>query len=154
MEKSLISGIMQRVNLNAFMVSSILAPENAGQIFRKLARNRINIEFANQLNHQNGSKNIILCVDGKDEYSTLALLEEIKPVIKAREVSALHKVGILSMFPHREHALISGILIDTLSAAKISIFAMGSSISVVSCVINEQSVPDAIRLLSKAFGLA
>jgi aspartokinase len=63
-------------------------------------------------------------------------------------------VGILSVYPHREHALIISIIIQTLSAVKIPLLAMGSSISAISCVINEEKVPDAIRVLSKEFGLS
>jgi len=154
MEKSSISGILQRVNLNSFMISSIGEGVDVGQIFRRLAQERINIEFINQIPHKDGYNNVILCVDSKYMYSTLALLEEIKSVIKAREICPLDNVGILSIYPHREHALIISIIIQTLSAVKIPLLAMGSSISAISCVINEEKVPDAIRVLSKEFGLS
>ena len=154
MEKSLISGILQRVNLNSFVISSIVEGGDIGQIFRRLAQERINIEFINQIPQKNGDNSVILCVDSKYKYSTLALLEGIKSVIKAREICPLDKVGILSIYPHREHALIISIIIQTLSAAKIPLLAMGSSISAISCVINEEKVPDAIRVLSKEFGLS
>ncbi len=110
MEKRLISGVLQRINLNALMISYITESGNVGQIFQSLARNRINIEFINQIPHKNGCNSVILCVDSKDIHSTLASLEEIKPSIKAQDVFPLDKVGILSVFPHREHAVITGII--------------------------------------------
>ena len=154
MEKSLISGILQRVNLNSFMISSIVEGGSVGQIFRRLAQERINIEFINQVPQKNGDNNVILCVDNKHTHFALALLEEIKSVIKAREICPLDKVGILSIYPHREHALVISIIIQALSGAEIPFLAMGSSISAISCVISEEKVPDAIRVLSKEFGLS
>ena len=154
MEKRLISGIMQRLNLNALMISSIDEKGEVGQIFQRLAQNRINIEFINQIPLKNGYNNVILCVDSKDTHSTLASLEEIKSEIHAQDICPLAKAGILSMFPHREHAVIIGTIIQTLSAANIPLLAMASSISAISCVINEEKIPDAISLLSKEFGLS
>jgi aspartokinase len=154
MEKRLISGIMQRLNLNALMISPIDEKGDVGQIFQRLAQNRINIEFINQIPLKNGYKNVILCVDSKDTHSTLASLEEIKSAIHAQDICPLAKAGILSMFPHREHAVIIGTIIQTLSASNIPLLAMASSISAISCVINEGKIPDAIRLLSKEFGLS
>ena len=154
MEKGLISGILQRVNLNSFMISSIVEGGDVGQIFRRLAQERINIEFINQIPQKNGDNNVILCVDSTYMHSTLVLLEEIKSVVKAREICPLGEVGILSIYPHREHALIISIIIQTLSAAKIPLLAVGSSISAISCVINEEKVSDAVRVLSKEFGLS
>jgi aspartokinase len=154
MEKRLISGIMQRLNLNAFMISSIDEKGDVGQIFQRLAQNRINIEFINQLPLKNGYNHVILCVDSKDTHSTLASLEEIKSAIHAQDIFPLAKAGILSMFPHREHAVIIGTIIHTLSAANIPLLAMASSISAISCVINEEKIPDAISLLSREFGLS
>ncbi len=154
MESGLISGIMQRVNLAGFMVSSVAEQGWPGEIFKKLAENQINIEFANQIINKKDYNSIILCVDSKDTYSALALLEEVRPKIKAREIRSLKRVGILSLFPHREHALISSIIIQTLFSAEIPVFAMGSSISVISCVVNEEKITDAIRHMSKKFGLS
>ena len=154
MEKRLISGILQRFNLNALMISSIDEKGDVGQIFQRLAQNRINIEFINQIPLKNGYNNVVLCVDSKDIHSTLASLEEIKPAIHAQDIFPLAKVGILSMFPHREHAVIVGTIIQTLSAANIPLLAMASSISAISCVIEEEKIPDALSLLSKEFGLS
>jgi len=154
MEKRLISGILQRLNLNALMISSIDEKGDVGQVFQRLAQNRINIEFINQIPLKNGYNNVVLCVDSKDIHSTLASLEEIKSAIHAQDIFPLAKAGILSMFPHREHAVIVGTIIQTLSAANIPLLAMASSISAISCVIEEEKIPDALSLLSKEFGLS
>ena len=154
MEKRLISGILQRLNLNAIMISSIDEKGNVGQIFQRLAQNRINIEFINQIPHQNGYSSVILCVDSKVTLSTLVSLEEIKSAIHAQDIFPLAKAGILSLFPHREHAVIIGTIIQTLSAAHIPLLAMATSLSAISCVIEEEKIPDALSLLSKEFCLS
>ena len=154
MEKRLISGILQRAGLNAFRISSIADSRDVGKIFQKLAEQRINIEFVNQVPPKNGHIDVILCVDKKDTQSTRALLEEVKTTIKARDISHLDSVGILSLFPHREHAVISGAIMQSLSDAHISLFAMASSLSAISCVIKEEQISNTLSLLSRQFGLS
>lgn len=154
MEKRLISGILQRAGLNAFKISSITDKENAGKIFQRLAEHRVNIEFVNQIPLKNGTIDIILCVDNKDAQSTRALLEEAKTMINARTIAPLDSVGILSLFPHREHALISGTIMQVLSGEHIPLVAMASSISAISCVIKEEQIPNALTLLSRQFSLS
>lgn len=154
MEKRLISGILQRAGLNAFKVSSITDKENAGKIFQRLAEHRVNIEFVNQIPLKNGTIDIILCVDKKDAQSTRALLEEVKTILNAQAIFPLEAVGILSLFPHREHALISGTIMQALSEAHIPLLAMASSISAISCVIKEEQVPYVLSLLSRQFSLS
>jgi aspartokinase len=154
MENRLISGILQRTNLNAFSISSIAEKRDVGKLFQKLAEHRVNIEFVNQIPHKNGSIDVILCVDKKDVQSTHALLEEIKTTICVEEISPLAEVGILSLFPHREHAVLSGIILQTLSDAHIPLFAIASSISAISCVLQEEQVLEALSLLSRKFGLS
>ncbi len=154
MEKRLISGILQRADLGAFRVSSIAKSGDVGIIFQKLAEERVNIEFVNQIPLKNDCIDVILCVDKKDTQSTRALLEEVKIIIKARDISSLNAVGILSLFPHREHAVISGTIMQTLSDAQITLFAMASSLSAISCVIKEEQVSNTLSLLSRQFGLS
>jgi aspartokinase len=154
MEKRLISGILQRADLNAFRVSSIADNGDVGSIFQKLAEYRINIEFVNQIPLKNGYRDVILCVDKKDAQSTLTLLEEAKTIIKARDIFPLDSVGILSLFPHREHAAISGTMMQALSGAHITLIAMASSLSAISCVIKEEQVSNTLSLLSRQFGLS
>jgi aspartokinase len=154
MEKRLISGILQRAGLNAFKISSITDKENVGKIFQRLAEHRVNIEFVNQIPLKNATIDIVLCVDNKDAQSTRALLEEAKAMINARTISPLDSVGILSLFPHREHALISGAIMQVLSGAHIPLVAMASSISAISCVIKEEQIPNALTLLSRQFSLS
>ena len=153
MGTKIISGILQRLDLNAFIISSVPESADTGQIFRNLSQNQINIEFVNQVPLDNRCSNIILCVDKRNNSSAFTELEKLKPIISARKIISLHKVGILSIFPHKEHAFIINKIIRSLSIENIPVLAMGNSLSSISCVINEEKVPDAIRRLSKEFGL-
>ena len=153
METKIISGILQRLDLNAFMISSVPESTDTGQIFRSLSQNQNNIEFVNQVPLDNGCSHIILCVDKRNRFSAFTELEKLKPIISARKIISLHKVGILSIFPHKEHAFIINKIVRSLSIENIPILAMGNSLSSISCVINEKKVPDAIRQLSNEFGL-
>ncbi len=154
MGNRLISGILQRTDLNAFSISSIVETRAVGAVLQRLAEQRINIEFVNQIPRKNGSIDLILCVDKKEAQSTHALLEEIKTTICVEEIFPLGEVGILSLFPHREHAVISGIIMQTLSDAHIPLFDMASSLSAISCVIQEEQILETLSLLSRQFGLS
>lgn len=153
METRIISGILQRLNLNAFMIPAVLETSDVGRIFRRLSQNQINIEFINQISLNNGSSNVILCVDSSKMYSASVELEQLKPLIHVRDIVPLYKVGILSIFPHKEHAFVIHAIIHSLHDADIPLLAMGNSLSSISCVIGEKKVPEAIRRLSKEFGL-
>ena len=153
MGTKIISGILQRLDLNAFMVSSVPESADTGQIFKCLSQNQINIAFVSQVPLNNGCSNIILCVDKSNKSSAFTELEKLKPIISAQKIISLHKVGILSIFPHKEHAFIINKIVQSLSIENIPLLAMGNSLSSISCVINEEKVPDAIRRLSKEFGL-
>ena len=153
MEKKIISGILQRLDLNAFMVSSVPESTDTGKIFKCLSQSQINIEFVNQVPLDNECSNIFLCVDKSNKSSALTELEKLKPIISAREIISLHKVGILSIFPHKEHAFIINKIVRSLSLEGIPVLAMGNSLSSISCVVDEEKLPDAIRRLSKEFGL-
>lgn len=154
MGNRLINGILQRADLKAFSLASIVETGNVATVLQRLAEHRINIEFVNQIPHKNGSIDVILCVDKKDVQSTHALLEEIRTTMCAGEISPLGGVGILSLFPHREHAVIAGMIMQTLSDAHIPLFAMASSLSAISCVIEEKQILEALSLLSRKFGLS
>lgn len=154
MEERLISGILQRINLSALLISSPPGNGDLGRIFQRLAQNRINIEFVNKISLPSGHASALLCVDSKDIYSTLAHLEEIKQASSGMDISPLAGVAILSLFPHREHPLISGIITQALSSANIPLLAMASSLSAISCVIHEERLSEALGLLSKTFGLS
>lgn len=154
MEERLISGILQRTNLNALRISSPPGNGSLGKIFQRLSQNRINIEFVNKISLKTGHASVLLCVDAKDIYTTMAHLEEIKEGTSGLDVFPLERVAILSLFPHREHPLISGIISQTLLSAHIPLLAMASSLSSISCVIDEERLSETLSLLSKTFGLS
>lgn len=154
MEQRLISGILQRINLSALVISFIPGNGDVGKIFQRLAQHRINIEFVNKIILGNGHASIALCVDSKDLYSAMALVEEIKRAAHGLDIAPPARVAILSLFPHREHPVISGIIMQTLSAAHVPLLAMASSLSAISCVIHDERLSEALGLLSKTFGLS
>lgn len=154
MENPRISGILQRTDLKAFRISSSAENTNVGRLLKKIAEHHINIEFVNQIPRINGCADLILCVDKNDAESTHVLLEEAKTARSVEEIFPPAGVGILSLFPHREHAVIAGMIMQTLSDARIPLFAMASSLSAISCVINEEQVAGALSLLSRKFCLS
>jgi len=154
MGTDIISGILQRLGLSAFMISSVVETADTGQIFRHLSQKRINIEFINQVPLKNGYSNVFFCVDQSNSYSAFTELEKLKTIIPAREIVQLQKVGMLSIFPHKEQAFVICMIIRSLTAEGIPVLAMGNSLSSVSCIVDEEKIPDAIQCLSNEFNLS
>lgn len=141
------------MNLNALVVSFLPGREDVGKVFQRLAQHRINIEFVNKILLRNGHVSALLCVDSKDIHAVLSLLEEIKTTA-GLGIYPPARVAILSLFPHREHPIVSGIITQTFFSAHIPLLAMASSLSAISCVIHEDRLSEALSLLSKTFGLS
>jgi len=83
-------------------------------------------------------------VDESNRYSASTELEKLKSIIHAREIVQLQKVGMLSIFPHKEQAFVISIIIRSLTAEGISSSSHGGTpLSSVSCLIDEEKIPDA-----------
>lgn len=156
MKKIKIGGIIQSKHLSQVGVMS--APDQpglAGKVLDALGKEGINIQFIVQSNDLSGRGNIVFCVDRGDLEKTLAVLRQVQPSAGFRTVLHYPSVAILSVFgPHfREKPAIAGTLFTALGDAGINILAISTSISTLSCVIEESLLPEAVSAISEAFEL-
>jgi aspartate kinase len=130
-------------------------PGIAGKILGTLGNEGINIQFIVHSAGLKGRGNIVFCVDRKDLESTLQILARIQPEGSYEKVTHHAPVGIISIFgPHfREKPAIAGTMFAALGDRGINILAISTSISTLSCVIDEGILPDAVKAICDAFEL-
>jgi aspartokinase len=156
MGKVKIGGIIQSKQLAQVGVMSIPdRPGFAGEIFAALGREGINIQFIVESVDQDGRGNTVFCVDRKDLGETISVLNRLQPYAGLGRVTQHSPVGIISIFgPHfREKPSIAGTMFTALGDAGINILAISTSISTLSCVIEEALLPQAVQAISEAFDL-
>ena len=156
MSKIKIGGIIQSKQLGQVGVMSIPdRPGLGGYILGALGKEGINIQFIVQTVDLNGRGIIDFCIDLKDLGRTLQVLDRIQPLSGQEKVKHHSPVAIISIFgPHfRERPSIAGTMFQALGDAGINILAISTSISTLSCVIEEALLPEAVQAISEAFEL-
>jgi aspartate kinase len=156
MKKIKIGGIIQ--NLDLAQVGVLSAPDHpgiAGKILGALGKEGINVQFIVNTVDLIGRGNIVFCIDRKDLARTLQILERMQPDGSYEKVTHHSPVGIISIFgPHfREKPAIAGTMFAALGGMGINILAISTSISTLSCVIDEALLPDAVKAICEVFEL-
>ena len=156
MGKVKIGGIIQSKELAQVGVMSMPdQPAVTGKIFSALGKEGINIQFIAQTLDVGGRGNTIFCIDRKDLEETVNVLTRIQPFVGLEKVMHHSPVGIISIFgPHfREKPSLAGMMFSALGDAGINILAVSTSISTLSCVIEEGLLPQAVQAISEVFEL-
>jgi len=156
MKKIKIGGIIQSKQLAQVGVMSLPDhPGLAGKVLETIGKEAINVQFIVESVDQYGRSNIFFCVDQKDLEDILRILQQLQPTVGHLKVVHQAPVGIISVFgPHfRERPAIAGTMFTALGKAGINIMAISTSISTLSCVIEEGLLPEAVKAISEAFEL-
>ncbi|MFZ5919180.1 MAG: ACT domain-containing protein [Chloroflexota bacterium] len=149
-------GIIQNSKLALVGVMAVPdKPGVAGAILNTLAQTGINVQFIAQLLDLEGNAHVVFCVDRDVRVTSLAVLDEVKEQIGAREITLRGEVAIVSIFgpDFRERPGIAGAMFNALAAVDVNILSISTSISTVSCVIDHADVTLAIEALQEAFDL-
>ena len=156
MKKVRIGGVIRNSNLAKIGVMGIPdRPGVAGAILSALGREGINVEFIVQCIDLNNQDHIVFCVARDDLEAALDLLGKIRPQLGVKEVIHEPEVGIVSIFgpDFRERPGIAGAMFNALASVGINILAISTSISTVSCVVNANRLPEAVRVLEETFDM-
>ncbi len=156
MGKVKIGGIIQSEQLAQVGIMSMPdQPGSVGKIFRALGKEGISIQFIVQTMDLHGRGNAIFCIHQGDLEETVKVLDRIHPLVGSEKVVYHSPVGIISIFgPHfREKPSIAGTMFSALGDAGVNILAISTSISTLSCVIEEKLLPQAVQAISEAFEL-
>ncbi|MBC7242453.1 MAG: ACT domain-containing protein [Anaerolineae bacterium] len=156
MAKTKIGGIIQNTQLAAVRVSGIAdRPGVAAAVLTALGQNGISAQFIVQCIDLASQDHIVVCVDRDRADLAFELVQGAAQMLQARHVDLIREVSLISIFgpDFRERPGIAGAMFSALAQRGINIFAISTSISTVSCVINRQDTESALEAISDTFEL-
>ncbi len=154
MSRIRIGGILQRKHLCHIEIFADGAVRDLpGRVFNLLGRSRINVEFIAQCySSRENTFQLTFCVDDRFRHESIGMLEKMKERMGITEVFSLRKpVGVLALFPHQHDPLVIGTVLSALGSQGVPVIATNTSISAISCLIPEESMGEAAKVLSDAF---
>lgn len=151
-----LGGIVESRNL--VMVSIHSAPNQpgiAGKILGLLGKSGINIEFITESCNIEGCADISFCFKGYHKKEVKDLLEELRKSVEFRAEKWFEDVAMIGIYgPHfRERPFIAGLLCSALGEGGVNILGISTSISTVSCIINNDKIDEAKKSILTKFEL-
>lgn len=140
------------------LVGVMSAPDRPGigsAIFRALGREEINAQFIVQCIDLRNRSHVLFCVAEEDAADALAKIEPVAAELEAERVSTRHHVALVAIFgpDFRVRPGIAGVAFGALAEHGINILAISTSISTVSCVIQDSDCERAEQALRQVFAL-
>jgi len=120
------------------------------KILQSFGDNNINIWFVVQVRNSKNLISVTLCVDTHGIEKSTATIRKICP---SADITTIPSVHILSVFPYREDPEIAHLFFKTLEDTPVSILAVSTSLSSISCLVRQEQCSTAEESLKKAFGL-
>ncbi len=153
-EKIAVGGMLQTRNLVLIQVlGARKGPGVAGRTLSILGRHGINVIGVASLMDKNEQGNISLAINRDDLDQALGLLQTIREEIRAERIDYLRGCCSVSIYgPHfSERPSIAGRMFDAIAEAGVDIHMISTSISTVSCIIDEASLEAATERLQEHF---
>lgn len=140
------------------LVGVMSAPDRPGlasAIFDALGKADLNAQFIVQCIDLNNDSHILFCTDSADRERALEVIEPVAQTLQARKVTVVPSVALVSVYgpDFRERPGIAGRVFGALAEEGINILAVSTSISTISCVIQEEACEQAIAALHRVFAL-
>lgn len=138
------------------LVGVMSAPDRPGlaaAIFGALGEAGLNCQFIVQSIDLNNDSHVQFCIDIGDRERVLEILEPIRLRLGAQKVIARWPVAMLGVFgpDFRERPGIAGMAFGALAAAGVNILAVSTSISTISCLVEESDFEAALEGLQQVF---
>ena len=155
-DKIKVGGLLHRRDLCLLGVMS--APDRPGiaaAIFREMGKEQLNAEFIVHSIDLNNDSHVEFCVAAEDCQRAMDLLGPIAVELGAKKVTACRGVALVSVFgpDFRERPGIAGAAFQALAKVGINILAVSTSISTISCVIDEKDHEAAVEALLTVFAV-
>ena len=154
MDKVKIGGILQHTDLALVGMTAVPdRPGIAAAIFKALGKRGINVLAIVQLIDPDNNTHVAFCVANKDVVTAVGLLEPLKERFGGRQVTHRAGVALVSIFgpDFREIPGVAGKMYSSLADAGINILSISTSMSSVSCVIEQARLEDAVAALKNTF---
>ena len=128
-------------------------PGVAGLTLSALGRHGINVLCVVCFPDLERRDNICFAINRADLDQALGLMQIVKEEIEAASIEVVRNCCVVSIYgPHfSERPYIAGLIFDAMAEAGIAIHAISTSISTVSCVIDEDRLEEAMTRLNTTF---
>ncbi|MBC8425211.1 ACT domain-containing protein [bacterium] len=154
MTKVAIGGMLETNNLVLVKVLGVRkGPGVAGLTLSTLGKRSINVLCIVSSSDASDRENMTLAV-GKDSLDeALGILQSIKEDIEAQRIEVQRNCCFFSIYgPHfSERPSIAGLMFDAMAEAGIDIYAISTSVSTVSCVIDQGDLEKAREQIRATF---
>ena len=130
-------------------------PGIAAEIFGALGQQGVNVELVVSTGGSHGTADISLAVSRNQEKQVLDALESIRRDVGGRSLHRNSRVALVSLIGHSlsTEPGIAGRMFGALSRAGVNIEVISTSLSSVTCMIEERSCEDALAALHQEFEL-
>jgi len=155
-QKTKIGGVIQNDQLASISVLAIKdRPGIAAAVLEALGQRNINVQFVVQVIDHHDQDQIVLCVDRADLSASLEAIEGIRPELQPTAVVSKPHVASVSIFgpDFRERPGVAGQMFRSLASRGVNIQAISTSISTVTCIIDETRLKDAVAAIHDSFDL-
>jgi aspartate kinase len=131
-------------------------PGIAAEIFQTLGGKGFNVELVVSTGSSGGRADISFAVSRAEEESVLRALETIRDEVGARTLNASSEVALVSIVGQHlsTEPGIAGRMFSALSGRGVNIEIISTSMSSVTCLIDEGQVDNALQALRQEFGLS
>ncbi len=149
-------GIMRNDHLALLSVLGVPdRPGVAGRIFEALGQAGISAQFIAQCSDEQGQGVLVYCVERAEQQQARQVTEEVCGQLGAGRVLVRPEVAYIAVYgpDFRERPGIAGPVFAALAREGISILAISTSISTVSCIVELARAADAERALHATFAL-
>lgn len=157
MEQAIVSAVTHDVDEAKVTIVGVQdRPGIAGQLFRALAEEAVNVDVIVQNTSAQGHTDISFTVPKSDLEIARPVCERMAPEVGAREVTADDAIARVSVVGAgmRSHPGVAATVFETLSDHEINIEMISTSAIRISCVVSEAQVEEAVQCLHEAFDLA
>ncbi len=153
-EKIAIGGIIETRGLVLVRVlGARKGPGVAGRTLSALGSRGVNVLCVVCFADLDQRDNICFAINRSDLDQTLGLLQIVKEEIEAGAVEVVRNCCVISVYgPHfSERPSVAGMIFDALARGGIDIHAISTSISTVSCIVDESCLEAGISRLRETF---
>lgn len=154
MSKIAIGGMIETAGLVLVSIHGVRrGPGVAGLTLSTLGRNGVNVICIVSSPDSHGRENLSVAVGRDDLDQALGLLRALADEIEAESIDCRKRVALISIYgPHfSERPAVAGTMFQALAADGIDIHAVSTSVSTVSCIVDEKDLAAARDGVGRTF---
>jgi aspartate kinase len=156
MEQAVVSAISHDTSEAKVTITGVPdKPGIAARVFREIANRNVNVDMIVQNVSHGGTTDISFTVPQIDLSAALSVTQEIASEVGAGTAYADSGIGRVSLIGAgmKSHPGITATMFETMAKGGINIEMISTSAIRISCVVRQEDVEDAVRLLHEAFEL-